>query len=85
VTPPEHRPAAARPLPPSRRDRARTVAGFGLGAIAALFAVLNLDEVKVSWIVGTWETPLIIVIALSIVLGAAIGWLLARRRAGGSD
>jgi uncharacterized integral membrane protein len=83
VTPPEERPEAARPLPPSRRDRARTVAGFGLGALVALFAVLNLDEVKVSWIVGTQETPLIIVIALSVVVGAALGWLLARRRASG--
>jgi uncharacterized integral membrane protein len=49
----------------------------------ALFAVLNLDEVKVSWIVATSETPLIIVISLSVIVGAAIGWLLARRRAAG--
>jgi uncharacterized integral membrane protein len=81
VSTPGDRPEAARKPPPSRRERTRAIAGFVLGGLAALFAVLNLDEVKVSWIVGTWETPLIIVIALSVIVGAAIGWLLARRRA----
>jgi uncharacterized integral membrane protein len=83
VSPREDRPEAARKAPPSRRDRTRAIAGFTLGAIVALFAVLNLDEVKVSWIVGTWQTPLIIVISISVIVGAAIGWLLARRRAAG--
>jgi uncharacterized integral membrane protein len=82
VSPPEQRPEAARKLPPSRRERTRAIAGFALGGIVALFAVLNLDQVKVSWIVGTWRTPLIIVIAISVIVGAVIGWLLARRRAG---
>jgi uncharacterized integral membrane protein len=44
------------------------------------FAVANLDEVEVNWIVGTWDTPLIIVIAISILVGAALGYLAARRR-----
>jgi uncharacterized integral membrane protein len=79
----EDRPEAPGKPPPSRRDRTRAIAGFALGAVVALFAVLNLDEVKVSWIVGTWQTPLIIVISISVIVGAAIGWLLARRRAAG--
>jgi uncharacterized integral membrane protein len=57
------------------------VAAFGLGALAVLFAVLNLDEVEVHWIVGTGETPLIAVVAVSLAAGGAIGWILARRRA----
>ena len=40
----------------SRRCRA-------VGALVALFAVLNLDEVEVNWIIGTFDTPLIVVIA----------------------
>jgi len=56
------------------------VAALALGAIGVLFAVLNLDDVKVNWIFGTWSTPLIVVIAVSIVIGAGLGFLAARRR-----
>jgi len=49
------------------------VAGLGVA-----FALVNLDEVEVNWIVGTWDTPLIIVIAISILVGAALGYLAAR-------
>jgi uncharacterized integral membrane protein len=62
-------------------ERSRTVGAFALGALAVVFAVMNLDEVDVSWIIGTWETPLIVVIAVSVLIGAGIGWTLARRRA----
>ncbi len=46
----------------------------------ALFALLNLDEVEVNWLIGTWQTPLIVVIALSAGLGFGLGWVGARRR-----
>jgi lipopolysaccharide assembly protein A len=51
--------------------------------VVALFAVLNLDEVEVNWIFGTAQTPLIIVIAVSFLLGVATGWIASagRRRA----
>lgn len=65
-----------------RREQARTVAAVGLGALTAVFAVLNVDEVDVNWILGTWSTPLIIVIALSILVGAGLGFLVGRRRGG---
>jgi uncharacterized integral membrane protein len=45
------------------------------------FAAVNLDEVKVNWILNTWRTPLIVVIALSMLVGAALGYLVSRRRA----
>jgi uncharacterized integral membrane protein len=65
----------------SRRQRARLVGGLALGGLGVAFAVANLAEVEVNWIVGTWDTPLIIVIAISILVGAALGYLAARRRA----
>ena len=52
-----------------------------LGGVAALFAVLNLDEVGVNWVFGTWSTPLIIVIGISFLFGAGLGLLIARQRA----
>jgi uncharacterized integral membrane protein len=67
----------------ARREQARTLAAVGLGGLGAVFAVLNVDEVEVNWILGTWSTPLIIVIALSILIGAGLGFLVGRRRGGG--
>lgn len=65
----------------SRRESARLVLVLGVSALAVLFAVLNLDEVEVNWIIGTFNTPLIVVIAVSVVLGSGLGYLVARRRA----
>jgi uncharacterized integral membrane protein len=58
----------------------RQIAALVLAALGVAFAALNLDEVDVNWILGTWETPLIIVIALSMLVGAALGFLVSRRR-----
>ena len=58
----------------------RQVAALVLAATGGAFAVANLDEVKVNWILGTWKTPLIVVIALSMVIGAGLGYLVSRRR-----
>ena len=60
----------------------RQIAGVALAAVGIAFAAVNLDEVKVNWILGTWRTPLIVVIALSIVIGAGLGLLVARGRRG---
>jgi uncharacterized integral membrane protein len=82
---PANKPVGAHDRTPARarREQVRTVAAFGLGGLGALFAVLNLDEVDVNWILGTWSTPLIIVIAISMVIGAGLGYLVARRRGAG--
>lgn len=56
---------------------------FALGGLGAAFAVLNVDEVDVNWIFGTWSTPLIIVVAVSMLIGAALGFLVGRRRGTG--
>jgi uncharacterized integral membrane protein len=60
----------------------RQVAALVLAAAGGAFAVANVDEVDVNWVLGTWSTPLIVVIALSMLVGAALGYLVSRRRGG---
>lgn len=67
---------------PSRARSAATgfkrVALVVLGALIALFAVFNSRDVDVRWIFGDpIQTPLILVIVISLVVGIAIGWLAA--------
>jgi uncharacterized integral membrane protein len=66
--------------PEKRRIEKRQIALLGLAGLGGVFAALNLDEVEVNWILGTWDTPLIIVIAISTLFGAGLGYLAARRR-----
>ncbi|MEN0013699.1 MAG: LapA family protein, partial [Solirubrobacteraceae bacterium] len=50
-----------------------------IGALAALFAVFNSQNVQVHWIFGdAVNTPLILVIAIAFVAGAVIGWIAAK-------
>jgi uncharacterized integral membrane protein len=58
----------------------RQVAAVVLAGLGIAFAVANFDEVRVNWILGNWRTPLIVVIALSMLIGAALGFLVSRRR-----
>jgi uncharacterized integral membrane protein len=60
----------------------RQIAGLALAGVGIAFAASNFDQVKVNWVLGTWRTPLIVVIALSIVIGAGLGLLIARGRRG---
>jgi uncharacterized integral membrane protein len=57
----------------------RHVAALVLAGLGIAFAAVNLDEVSVNWVVAEWRTPLIVVIALSLVVGAALGYLVTRR------
>ncbi len=56
---------------PATRDRPRLIAAAIIGAVVAAFALLNLDDVRVHWIVATGQTPLILVIVLAFLLGMA--------------
>lgn len=50
-----------------------------IGALIALFAVLNRQDVTVDWIFGSpVQTPLILVIVIAFAAGAAIGWIVAK-------
>jgi uncharacterized integral membrane protein len=67
----------------SRAETARTAALVILAVLATLFAVLNLDEVKVNWIFGTGHAPLIIVIVVSLLAGIVLSYFaerIARKR-----
>jgi uncharacterized integral membrane protein len=67
------------PPPGGDRDWLRYVA-IGAGVLIVLFALFNLDRVKVHWVVGSSRTPLIVVIVVSVALGGVAGYFLARRR-----
>jgi len=75
----EHPPAARLEDKPEKSGNGRVIGATVLGALAALFAVINLDDVEVNWLVGSWQTPLILVIAISMLLGAGLDRLLVRR------
>ena len=64
---------------PDKSGSARLAVAATLGGIAAIFAVINLDDVEVNWLIGSWQTPLILVIVLSMLLGAGLDRLLVRR------
>ena len=53
----------------SRGELARSGALVILAVLITLFAVLNVKDVEVNWIFGTFETPLIIVIVVSLLVG----------------
>ena len=68
---------------PKRRspaERPRLIAAGILGAVVAVFALLNLGDVKVHWLVTTGSTPLILVIAFAFILGMLVDRLLIRAK-----
>jgi uncharacterized integral membrane protein len=52
-----------------------------LGGLLVLFAILNSQTVEVHLIATTVHMPLIVVIVVCGLIGAALGWLVFRRRA----
>ena len=44
-----------------------------------LFAVFNLNEVKVSYVFGSGRAPLIIVIVISLLVGIVLAYFADRR------
>jgi ABC-type glucose/galactose transport system permease subunit len=63
----------------------RQIGAIAIGAVIVLFAVLNLDEVKVDLAVTSVHMRLFIVIAVSAALGFGGGLLVARHRARKDD
>ncbi len=57
----------------------RLILAAVLGGLIVAFALLNLNRVEVDWILGTWSTPLIVVILVSLFVGLVLGFTLARR------
>jgi uncharacterized integral membrane protein len=84
---PTQKPGGAPPQAAKRRSRGELARSGGLVVLAiliTLFAVFNLKEVKVDWIVGSARAPLIIVIVVSLLVGIVLTYsverLLRRRR-----
>jgi len=72
-TPPVDKTAAE---PDKRRsgELARRGALIALSVLVTLFAVLNLEEVRVDWIIGSGHAPLIIVIVVSVLGGIVLAY-----------
>jgi uncharacterized integral membrane protein len=62
----------------SQRENARTGALVILAILITLFAVFNLNEVKVSYVFGSGKAPLIIVIVISVLVGIVLGYFAER-------
>ncbi len=58
----------------------RHVVAIVLIGLLVLVAVLNLDDTSVNLIVRSVQLPLIVVIAVSGLVGFLIGWLVSQRR-----
>jgi uncharacterized integral membrane protein len=63
----------------TNRERARTLTLIGLTIVITVFALLNLKEVKVDWVIGSGHAPLIIVIVISVLIGAVLSYFADRR------
>ena len=63
-----------------RNATARLLAGATLAALLVVFAALNSQTVRINWIVTTTSAPMIVVIVVCGLIGAAIAWLFAWRR-----
>ena len=81
TTRPQEQPAHRAPERQRRssRERARALSVGGLAIVITLFAVFNLDEVKVHWVIGSGRAPLIIVIVISLLIGILLTHFAERR------
>ena len=77
---------------PVTRDRRRDVRLVATGVVAVLlvwFALPNLQEVEIHFWVTSTRSPVIVVVAISVLLGSLVSILLSRfgrsRRRGGSE
>jgi uncharacterized integral membrane protein len=75
--------------PPKERDlKYKTIAAVAVAILLLAFGLSNRNDVGINWLVGTTDTPLIIVIVVSAALGAILGGAAVRgrsRRAGSRD
>jgi uncharacterized integral membrane protein len=69
-----------RPVKKERAIASKTVAAIAVAFLLIAFGVSNDDRVPVDYLVLTRDSPLILVIGVSALLGAIIGGLIVRRR-----
>ena len=61
-----------------RTERARAAGMVVLAGLFIAFALLNLNQVRVNWIVGSGHAPLIIVIVISLLVGVVLTYFAER-------
>jgi len=67
---------------PRRAPNPRLVLAAVAAVALVVFAVLNTEDVQVDWLVDSFRGPLIVVIAVSGLLGFVVGYVVrAHRRA----
>jgi uncharacterized integral membrane protein len=73
--------AVSTPEGPSKREvvTAKTVAAVAMAVLLIAFGLSNRNDVPIDWLVGTTDTPLIVVILVSAALGAILGGAAVRR------
>jgi uncharacterized integral membrane protein len=58
---------------------------LALLAVVVIFAVINTQKVDVDWVFGTVQTPLIVVIAVTLLIGLVVGYGSAKYRGRGAS
>jgi uncharacterized integral membrane protein len=61
------------------RRTVRTVLGVVLLVVVVALVVDNRSEIRVGYVFGDVRMPIALVIVLSLLVGAATGWLFGRR------
>jgi uncharacterized integral membrane protein len=69
-----------RPVKKQRGLASKTIAAVAVAFLLIAFGVSNDDRVPVDYLVVTRDSPLILVIGVSALLGAILGALVMRRR-----
>jgi uncharacterized integral membrane protein len=69
-----------RPVKKERAIASKTIAAVAVAFVLIAFGVSNDDRVAVDYLVLTRDSPLILVIGVSALLGAIFGALIMRRR-----
>ena len=63
-----------------QRDRKQLVAGGTALALTIAFGIANSQHVRVHWLITTTTSRLIVVIAVATLVGAVLGYAVARQR-----
>ena len=58
----------------------RVIAALVLLVVVVVFAAINTQQVRVHWAVTTTRAPLVLVIVVSGLIGAALGAIVRHRR-----
>lgn len=80
---PSRSPVTGTQKSPARKERAiasKTIAAAAVAFLLIAFGVSNDTSVAVDYLVVTRDSPLILVVGVSALLGAIIGGLIVRRR-----